>query len=99
VPLRDVNDVLKSLLVRGTGITGARLELAGQTPVEDAFAGLPFPPAAAMDLVTLLRSVPGLRVRITERGFAEGREGTLMGVVGGLHGGAGLRDGPDGAGR
>jgi hypothetical protein len=81
VPLRDVNDVLKSLLVRGTGITGARLELAGQTPVEDAFAGLPFPPAAAMDLVTLLRSVPGLRVRITERGFAEGREGTLMGVV------------------
>lgn len=81
VPLRDVNDVLKSLLVRGEGITGARLELAGETPVEDAFAGLPFPPGAATDLLALLRSVPGLRVRITEQGFPAGREGTLMGAA------------------
>ncbi len=80
VPLRDVNDVLKSLLVRGAGITGASLSLAGQTPVEDAFASLPFPPAAATDLVTLLRSVPGLRVRVAEPGFPEGRAGTVMGV-------------------
>lgn len=81
VPLRDVNDVLKSLLVRGTGVTGARVELAGPLPVEDAFVGLPFPPEAATDFVTLLRSVPGLRVRVTEPGFPEGREGTVMGVV------------------
>jgi hypothetical protein len=80
VPLRDVNDVLKSLLVRGAGITGASMSLAGQTPVEDAFASLPFPPAAATDLPTLLRSVPGLRVRVTEPGFPEGREGVVMGV-------------------
>jgi hypothetical protein len=72
VPLRDVNDVLKSLLVRGTGITGASLALAGQTPVEDAFASLPFPPSAATDLVTLLRSVPGLRVRVADRGYPRG---------------------------
>ena len=81
VPLRDVNDVLKSLLVRGAGITGARLSLDGQTPVEDAFASLPFPPSAATDLVTLLRSVPGIRVRVSEPGFPEGREGVVMGVV------------------
>ncbi len=80
VPLRDVNDVLKSLLVRGVGITGASLSLAGQTPVADAFASLPFPPEAATDLVTLLRSVPGLRVRVAEPGYPEGREGTVMGV-------------------
>jgi hypothetical protein len=81
VPLRDVNDVLKSLLVRGAGITGASLSLSGETPVEDAFASLPFPPAAATDFVALLRSVPGLRVRVTEPGFPQGREGVVMGVI------------------
>ncbi len=80
VPLRDVNDVLKSLLVRGAGVTGARMELAGPLPVEDAFVGLPFPPEAATDFVTLLRSIPGLRVRVSEPGFPEGRPGTVMGV-------------------
>ncbi len=78
VPLRDVNDVLKSLLVRGAGITGASLTLDGATPVEDAFASLPFPPQAATDLPTLLRSVPGLRVRIADRAYPDGTEGTLM---------------------
>ena len=80
VPLRDVNDVLKSLLVRGTGVTGARLALDGETPVEDAFASLPFPPEAATDLSRLLQSVPGIRVRVSDRGYPEGREGTVMGV-------------------
>jgi len=80
VPLRDVNDVLKSLLVRGTGVTGATLALDGETPVEDAFASLPFPPEAATDLSALLRSVPGIRVRVADRGYPEGREGTVMGV-------------------
>lgn len=81
VPLRDVNDVLKSLLIRGEGVTGASLSLDGQTPVEDAFASLPFPPAAATDLIALLRSVPGIRVRVSEPGFPEGRVGTVMGVT------------------
>jgi hypothetical protein len=78
VPLRDVNDVLKSLLVRGEGITGASLVLDGATPVEDAFAALPFPPEAATDLAALLRAVPGLRVRIADRAYPDGVEGTLM---------------------
>ncbi len=81
VPLRDVNDVLKSLLVRGEGVTGARLTLDGAQPVEDAFASLPFPPEAATDLVALLRSVPGLRVRVAGSAYPSGREGTLMGVA------------------
>ncbi|HVG48503.1 MAG TPA: DUF4139 domain-containing protein [Rubellimicrobium sp.] len=80
VPLRDVNDVLKSLLVRGTGVTGASLALDGESPVEDAFASLPFPPEAATDLSALLRSVPGLRVRVADRGYPDGREGVVMGV-------------------
>lgn len=80
VPLRDVNDVLKSLLVRGAGITGASIGLAGQTPVQDAFASLPFPPEAATDLMVLLRSVPGIRVRVSEPGYPEGRAGTVMEV-------------------
>lgn len=80
VPLRDVNDVLKSLLVRGVGATGARMELAGETPVADAFASLPFPPEAATDLTVLLRSVPGVRVSVAEPGFPEGRAGVVMEV-------------------
>lgn len=80
VPLRDVNDVLKSLLVRGVGVTGARMELAGETPVADAFASLPFPPEAATDLAVLLRSVPGVRVLVAEPGFPEGRAGVVMEV-------------------
>ncbi|NAZ35491.1 DUF4139 domain-containing protein [Rubellimicrobium sp. CFH 75288] len=81
VPLRDVDDVLKSLLLRGEGITGARMSLDGESPVEDAFAALPFPPEAATDLGALVRAVPGLRVRVTEPGHAGGREGTLMGAA------------------
>lgn len=81
VPLRDVNDVLKSLLLRGAGVEGARITLDGATPVADAFASLPFPPEAATDLPALLRSVPGLRVRVTSRAYPEGDEGTLMGVA------------------
>ncbi|TNC72953.1 DUF4139 domain-containing protein [Rubellimicrobium roseum] len=81
VPLRDVNDILKSLLVRGRGIEGARLALDGATPVEDAFASLPFPPAAATNLEMLLETVPGLRLRVSDRAYPQGQEGTLMGFM------------------
>ena len=81
VPLRDVDDVLKSLLLRGEGVTGGTITLDGPDPVADAFASLPFPPEAATDLGLLLRSVPGLRVRISDAAYPEGREGTLMGAT------------------
>lgn len=77
VPLKDVDDVLKSLLVRGDGVTGARISLAGPDPVADAFATLPFSPAAATDLATLLRSVPGLEISISRPG-AEPSTGRVM---------------------
>ena len=80
LPLGDVNDLLKSLLLRGSGIEGARITLDGAHPVEDAFAALPFPPSAATDLPALLRSVPGLSVRVSDRGYPQGHEGRLMDV-------------------
>ena len=80
VPLRDVDDVLKSLLVRGTGIDRARMVLDGPDPIADAFAALPFPPEAATDLETLLRTVPGLRVSVRTAGGLDPREGQVMEV-------------------
>lgn len=80
VPLSDVNDVLKSLLVRGTGIDTARMTLAGPDPIADAFAALPFPPEAATDLGLLLRTVPGLRVAISYPGEAAASEGVVVQV-------------------
>lgn len=79
VPLKDIDDVLKSLLVRGEGVSGARVTLAGPDPVADAFAALPFPPAAATDLATLLRSVPGLEVSVSRLG-EEPSTGVVMNV-------------------
>ena len=62
VPMRDVNDILKSLLVRGTGISGASIAMDGSDPVGDTFARLPFPPDAVRNLQTLLQTVPGIRI-------------------------------------
>lgn len=80
VPLRDVSDVIESLVARGEGVTGLSLSLAGKTPVEDAFAVLPFRPEAATNLASLLNEVPGVRVRVSETGDLEGQVGTVMGV-------------------
>lgn len=80
VPLGDVNDLLKSLLLRGSGIEGARIVLDGADPVEDAFAALPFPPSAATDLQALLRALPGLSVRVSDRDYPQGHEGRLMDI-------------------
>ncbi len=80
VPLADVDDVLKTLLVRGTGIGSARMTLAGPDPVADAFAALPFPPGAATDLATLLRTVPGLRVALSYPGAPTASEGVVLSV-------------------
>ena len=64
VPMRDVNDILKSLLVRGAGVTGAKITMDGSDPVGDAFSRLPFPPEAVTDTSALFTAVPGLRVTI-----------------------------------
>jgi hypothetical protein len=44
VPLRDVNDVLKSLLVRGTGITGRASRSPGRRRSRTPSPRCPFPP-------------------------------------------------------
>ena len=79
VPQRDVNDVLKSLILLGTGITGASILLDGASPVEDAFLDAPIRPDAIGDLEALLRSIPGTRIKITvnDKDF----EGAVMGVT------------------
>ncbi|WP_264772258.1 DUF4139 domain-containing protein [Defluviimonas salinarum] len=80
IPLRDVNDLLKSLTLRGAGITGARILLDGESPVEDAFSSLPIPPDRIGDVEALLAAIPGTRVRVTPQGGAS-LEGQVMGIV------------------
>ena len=79
VPRRDVNDVLKSLILLGTGIEGGSILLDGSSPVEDAFLDSAVQPEAIGDLEALLSSIPGTRIKVS----AEGNEiiGEIMGVT------------------
>ena len=61
----DLDDVLKSLVVLGRDLDGASLRLAGPSPIEDAFASLPFTPDDLGDLETLAATMPGARVVLT----------------------------------
>ena len=78
VDLKDIDDVLKSLVVLGQDLDGARLRLAGPSPLEDAFASLPFTPGDLGDLEDLAASMPGAPVVITSG--AEEIEGSILGV-------------------
>ena len=78
VDLKDIDDVLKSLVVLGRNLDGASLRLAGPSPLEDAFASLPFTPDDLGDLEKLAAAMPGARVVITSG--AEEIEGSILGV-------------------
>jgi hypothetical protein len=58
VPLRDVNDVLKSLLVRGPGVTGARLALDGPSRIACGASSAPCPRARRPRHASSLNSGP-----------------------------------------
>lgn len=76
--IKDIDDVLKSLVVLGRDFDGASLRLAGPSPIEDAFASLPFTPDDLGDLETLAAAMPGARVVVTSG--AERIEGSILGV-------------------
>lgn len=78
VPLDQVDDILKSLLVRDPAGGVAWMTLDGLSPVEETFRRLPFSPDDMNALPTLLGKLQGIAVRA----FSGGRtvEGTVLGV-------------------
>jgi hypothetical protein len=70
VPVEDVDDVLKSLLVRDPGGTVEGVRLAAQDLAAEAFRGLPLRPEDFASRIALLKALRGQSV---EAGGATGR--------------------------
>lgn len=77
VPLDQVNDILKSLVVFDPKGTVKDLSLAGPNPLDETFKNLPFTPDDLTSLPRLLMSLKGAKVAI--EGPNKG-EGTILGV-------------------
>jgi hypothetical protein len=77
VPLDQVNDILKSLVVFDPKGTVKDLSLAGPNPLDETFKNLPFTPDDLTALPKLLTSLKGSKVTI--EGHNKGA-GTILGV-------------------
>ena len=78
VPLDQVNDILKSLLVRDPSGGVVAMTLDGLSPVEETFRRLPFTADDLNSLPNLLRTLQGVAVRASSGGRTI--EGKLLGV-------------------
>ncbi|MFC4274047.1 DUF4139 domain-containing protein [Achromobacter aloeverae] len=78
VPAAQIDDVLKSLLVRDPAGALESVTLDGPAPVDEAFAQLPFDAGLLGALPDLLRQMPGTRVRATSGGRTI--EGAVLGT-------------------
>jgi hypothetical protein len=65
VPLEQIDDILKSLLVRDTTGKVQSVTLDGPSPVEETFRRLPFTPQQLGSLPELASSLQGVRVKPT----------------------------------
>lgn len=78
VPLDQVDDMLKSLVVNETEGSVAGISLAGPQPLQETFKGLPFTPEALSSVPSLLTSIQGARVSVTSGGKTV--EGNILGI-------------------
>ncbi|MFA5490678.1 MAG: DUF4139 domain-containing protein [Candidimonas sp.] len=78
VPLDQVDDVLKSLVVRDPAGHVTSIVLDGEAPVREAFARLPFGPDALASPANLAAALPGMRVRASSGGRTV--QGRVLGV-------------------
>lgn len=78
VPLDQVDDILKSLIVRDKEGTVKGISLAGPQPVEETFRTLPFSAGDLQSLPQLLANLQGARVSVTSGG--QTLEGKVLGV-------------------
>ena len=75
VPLDQVDDILKSIVVRDEKGHVKSLSLAGPTPVDETFKTLPFKPSDLTSLPALLNSIKGSRIQAGEQ------QGIVLGVT------------------
>lgn len=75
VPLDQIDDVLKSLVVRDNEGKVKNLSLAGPNPLEETFRTLPFKASDLTSMPKLLDAIKGTRVR------AGDKEGVVLGVT------------------
>jgi hypothetical protein len=78
VPVAQVDDVLKSLLVQDPQGALVSVTLAGPAPVQEAFSALPFTAESMGSPADLLKSLPGTRVRASSGGRTI--EGAVLGT-------------------
>lgn len=60
VPLEQIDDVLKSLVVHDPGGHATSIVLDGEAPVQEAFARLPFGPEALVSPASLASALQGM---------------------------------------
>jgi len=78
VPLDQVDDILKSLIVKDREGTVKGISLAGPQPVEETFRTLPFSAGDLQSLPQLLSNLQGAKVSVTSSGQA--LQGKVLGV-------------------
>ena len=78
VPLDQVDDILKSLVVYDDSGTAGEITLPGRAPLTQSFANLPFDQAAFNSAPALLNALQGAEVRVTG---AKPMNGRLLHVV------------------
>ncbi len=78
VPLDQVDDILKSLVVNGSAGSVAGMSLAGPQPLSETFKGLPFSLEALSSVPSLLTSMQGAKVAVTSGGKTV--EGSILGI-------------------
>ena len=78
VPLDQVDDILKSLVVYDDGGTAGEVTLPGREPLTQSFVDLPFDRAALESAPALLNALQGAEVRVTG---AKPMSGRLLRVV------------------
>jgi len=78
VPLDQVDDILKSLVVYDDSGTAGEITLPGRAPLTQSFANLPFDQAAFNSAPALLNALQGAEVRVTG---AKPMSGRLLRVV------------------
>src|SRR5580693_4499453 len=88
VPLDQVDDVLKSLVIYDNGGRAGAITLPGRAPLAQSFADLPFGQSALASTTTLLNALQGAEIRI-------GGDEPLVGQL--VHAEDAIERGPDGA--
>ena len=73
VPLDQVDDVLKSLVVYDAGGSAGEITLPGREPLVQSFVDLPFDRAALGSAVSLLNALQGAEIRVTAPKAISGR--------------------------